>query len=321
MSNSNNGNEKPPRKLSEEAAVFNTFALVIRNKFAATPSSPTEHDHSSQTTEERIKRLDHLYNDSAYQVEKEMLTRLNNNGMVYGVACGLLTFGILRGGPKFIQRTLIRRNQQQQRNSSGYAFDQPAPGDVQFQKPGLLFRIIKLGLDLAVSTSAAAYGSAVFTDKAKLMNEMAEIPLVSGRSLIADELCDDFIDVYKGIPKKTWKKYEGKSEGLDAISGFVMNCMRRKVVEREIMEQNMSFGTTDEEIGGNNEDAKHVEIPNPGVSPDIHVEIQFGDKSEDVQVGRELEGDDDFAEFEDIFGATYVDDELDSTRDSDDDTR
>ena len=43
------------------------------------------------------------------------------------------------------------------------------------------------------------------------MNAMVEVPLVSVRSLIADELCDGFIDVYKGIPKKTWKKYMRES--------------------------------------------------------------------------------------------------------------
>jgi len=62
-----------------------------------------------------------------------------------------------------------------------------------------------------VSSSVAADSSAVFTDKAKLMNAMVEVPLVSVRSLIADELCDGFIDVYKGIPKKTWKKYMRES--------------------------------------------------------------------------------------------------------------
>jgi len=260
---------------------------------------------------------------------------MNNNGMVYGLSCGLLTFGILRGGPRFIQRTLLRRNQQQHTRSggsgsihnSGYTFDQPAREDMRAPKPGLLFRTIKLGLDLFVSSSMALYASAAFTDKAKLMTEMAEIPLVSGRSLISDELCDDFIHVYKGIPKKTWKKYEGKSEALDAITGFVMNCMRRKVVEREIMEQNRTFGMADEhEHGGGRHtrsgDELHVEIPSPGVSRDIHVEIQFGDKSEDLQVGRELEGgdDDDFSEF-DIFGTGFVDGESDSIRDDMDDRR
>jgi hypothetical protein len=330
-SNSNNGNGQPPKKLSDEAIIFNTFALIIRNKFSPTPASPTEHDHSAQTTEARIKRLDSLYNGPAYQVEKAKLTKMNNNGMVYGLACGLLTFGILRGGPKFIQRTLMRRHaiQQQQRNTTGYTFDHQAAAsndmNMNFKapKPGLLYRTIKLGLDLFVSTSMALYGSAAMTD-------MAEIPLVEGRSLIADELCDDFIDVYRGIPRKTWKKYEGKSEALDAISGFVMNCMRRKVVENEIMEQNRSFGMADshDEDGGkaasprSSGDELHPEIPSPGISRDMHVEIQFGDKSEDLQVGRELEsGDaDDFSEF-DIYGTGFGDGADSMTRDDTDGDR
>lgn len=76
-----------------------------------------------------------------------------------------------------------------------------------------------------------------------------------------------------------------------------------------------------EELGENNDDVdkhSHPEIPSHGVSTDIHVEIQFGDKSEDVHVGRELEDGVDFAEFEDMFGSSFVDDEADSmTHDKD----
>jgi hypothetical protein len=147
-------------------------------------------------------------------------------------------------------------------------------------------RTLKFSLDLFVSLSLAAYGSAYFTDTNKLMNDLADIPLVEGRSLISDELCDDFIDVYKSIPKRTWDKFDGKSEPLDAIGKFVKNCLRRHALEKKIIEEKRSFGSF-----GIDSESKKVEIPYPGVPRDIDVEIPWVDKSEDLINER---GDNDF---------------------------
>ena len=119
--------------------------------------------------------------------------------------------------------------------------------------------------------------------------------------MISDELCGDFIDVYRGIPKKTWKKHEGKP-AIDAISGFVMNCMRRQVVEKELREQKRSFGMMEEK------EDDHVAIPSPGVSPDIHVEVQWGDQSVDLEEGRDVHKDDDFFVSDDVFDLDGEDD-------------
>jgi len=145
---------------------------------------------------------------------------------------------------------------------------------------------------------------------------------VQGRSLISDGLCDDFIDVYRGIPKKTWDKHTGaearqrrareggdridQSDALDAISNFVKNCMRRKIVEKQIMEENHTFGILDD--GDDDGPDKHVEIPSPGVSPDIPVEIEWGDKSNDLEVEREF-GVDDFSDFAIGDGSTSYNEE------------
>lgn len=304
------------RKLSQEAAIFNTFALIVRNKFVLTPSSSSDPSNvsnngddsrnskpSSSTTtttaQDRINRLDELYSNPAYHAEKMMLQKMNNNGMIYGIACGIFTFGFLRSGPRLMQRYLNRRFAKNASNGSGnsgttvggYTFDRPGAqpsGDwntnhAQLPKrPGIFLRTIKLGLDLTLSLFVAAYGSLVFVDRKKLMDDMSKIPLVEGRSLISDELCDDFIDVYRGIPKKTWDTYQGKSDALDAISGFVMNCMRRQVVEKEILEQRRRFGMTtmededgDPDVVGQEQTRRHVEIPSPGVSSDIPVSIEW----------------------------------------------
>lgn len=142
-------------------------------------------------------------------------------------------------------------------------------------------RTLKFGLDVFVSLSLAAYGSAYFTDTNKLMNDLADIPLVEGRSLISDELCDDFIDIYKSIPKRTWDKYDGKSEPLDAIGKFVRNCLRRHALEKKIIEEKRSFGSF-----GIDSESKQVEIPYP-VPRDMDVEVPWVDKSEDLKNERD----------------------------------
>jgi len=312
---------------SEEAAIYRTFMLVIRNKFMDTPSSPSHEGGSNNNTAEasaRAKRLDEIYNSSAYAAEKNLLTGISNNGMVKGLCFGLGTFVFLRAGPKMMTRFLTRRFQNNNNHSNyngtngsgnvggGYQFDirNAAKGsssggggasqhiDPAIPRPGLFLRTIKFGLDAFVSISAAMYGSVYFTDTKRLMKEVSDIPLVSGRSLVSDELCDDFIDVYRAIPKKVWNKYDGQSESLDCITHFVKNCLRRQKVEREIVEDQKRFGSfgimndgsSESDSDGDVDVNRHVPIPPPGVSQDIQVEIPWLDKSDDIKVGRDPTG-------------------------------
>lgn len=357
--NSNKQPQQPPfssqqkAAVSEEAAIFNTFALIVRNKFVLGPSSSESQQQGKKqqgkqgqgqsskdrqdAAQERINRLDDLYSNPEYNAEKKMLQRMNNNGMVYGLACGLLTFGLLRSGPRLMQRYLNRKLMHPKSSNSGggssstygnnttvggYTFDQPTSSGGSLgpstttrggffkstTRGGIFLRTLKFGLDLTVSLFMAAYGSLVFVDRKKLMDDMSKIPLVEGRSLVSDELCDEFVDVYRRIPKHTWDKYEGKSDALDAIGGFVKNCIRREIVEKKILEKRRGFGMDvvqeEEEEEDSVKDEKehgalmrhtqrpkrrHVTIPSPGVSPDIPVRIEWIDSQggEDVIVGRE----------------------------------
>jgi hypothetical protein len=301
-------NDPSSRKgMSEEGVIFNTFLLVIRNKFVATPSSPSHEGIGTSNSNsgaglEKMKRLDELYKSSSYRAEKKKLEEMNNNGMVQGLAVGVVTFAFLRSGPRMMNRFLSSRSSSASRGTgtgnqgSGYQFNirnrqQMTNQHPDIPRPGFFFRTVKFGVDVLVSMTAAMYGAAYFLDREKTMKELSNIPLLEGRSLISDELCDDFIDVYRSIPKKTWDKYDGKSEPLDAIGQFVRNCLRRKMVEKEILEQNKTFGSS---FGmDDSEDDGHVDIPPPGVSADIEVDVQWIDRSEDRKFEREISiGDD-----------------------------
>ncbi len=323
------GGRSDDLNLSEEAAIYRTFMLIIRNKFVATPSSPSHEvnsrglsskgssdSDSASAANTQMKRLDELYNSPSYDAEKRLLTSISNNGMVKGLCFGLGTFIFLRSGPrimnKFLSRRLNNRSSSTGSNGNvggGYQFDIRNAGadgfsqrmEPQIPRPGLFLRTFKFGLDIMLSVSAAMYGSVYFVDTKKLMREVSDIPLVSGRSAVSDELCDDFIDVYKAIPKKIWNKYDGRSESLDSISRFVKNCLRRQKVEKKIIEERQEFGSFG--IDGDSElEDVHVPIPAPGVSPDIEIEIPWADKSEDIKVGIDPT---DFLEGEQSFETEY----------------
>eukprot|EP00559_Dactyliosolen_fragilissimus_P009664 CAMPEP_0184873372 /NCGR_PEP_ID=MMETSP0580-20130426/41807_1 /TAXON_ID=1118495 /ORGANISM="Dactyliosolen fragilissimus" /LENGTH=403 /DNA_ID=CAMNT_0027376273 /DNA_START=1133 /DNA_END=2344 /DNA_ORIENTATION=- len=175
--------------------------------------------------------------------------------------------------------------------------------DGSFQKPGLLLRTLLLGVDVLVATSVAMYSSAIFMDKSKFMKDLSEIPLVEGRSIISDELCEDFIDVYKSIPQKTWKKFEGEGDAsvddvvdvqegekevLEAIGNFVRNCLRRQMYEEELRREEVSQSEWDSSASRHSSSIP-IDIPHPGVPPDREVHIAWGDSSEDLKEERILE--------------------------------
>jgi len=348
----NNTDGQPkPKRMSEQAAIFNTFALIIRNKFssggepeAATnevPNGDMDTDRKNpKQLEHRLKKLDEAYKSPLYQAEKAMLQELNNNGFGKGLMCGVGTFLFLRSGPRLLRRYIaknskpitahpVRNSGNSNVNVGGYSFDKTSgrmgmemPGNSAEMIPqsGLFFRTIKFGLDVVGSVYMALFASAYFTNKKKLLNDMSQIPLVEGKSLLSDELCDDFIDVYRGIPKRTWEKYEGLElngegdgvEALTAIGIFVKNCLKRQAKENEILEEHRAFGIMEAESdttdGAVVRKDNHPAIPSPGVSPDTPFAIEWGDNSDDVTVGKERHRDDfdldDFGEvgFDDLFG-------------------
>ena len=139
--------------------------------------------------------------------------------------------------------------------------------------PTKSWRTIKFSLDVLLSMSFGMFGTSYFLNWRKIMNELVDIPLVEGRSALSDETCNDFIDLYKSMPKRTWDKFDGESESLDAIGQYVRNCLKRREIEKKLLAERNEFGSFDI----SSED--HIAIPSPGVPADIDVEIPWVDKS------------------------------------------
>jgi len=274
-----------PREQTNDATILASFVKIVSSKFR---------------DPESVQRLDSLYNKKEYAAEKARLTTINNNGMGWGIAAGLGTFVFFRRGPRWISTYLMKRGHRVGQGGggvgptggptagSGYKFEASTSvspfqsgknqgGSAGFQnprKPSLILRGLKLCLDLFVSTTVALYSSAVFTDKKKLVGDVADLPLVEGRSLLADELCGDFSREYRAIPQEVWAKHRGETPILNAIEEFVINCKRREMFEKQIKAERGI------QVGGAGD---HVIIPPPGVPRDSVITIEdvlAGDSSE-----------------------------------------
>jgi len=295
-----------PDKREEETEIFNRFTAIVKTKF----------------TNSNIKQLDELYKRPEFASEKRILNEMNSIGLSKGMLSGLACFAFLRISPRLISNYLRRRVAgggdinnssasknpfQQSSSSSGYKFDSFPASSQNEERPGLIFRGVRLMLDTFVSMSIGAYASIYFTDTNKMMEKFEKIPLVEGRSLLSEQLCHDFTKEFKSYGKQFWNgrhhamttdnSDNGGGEGgefRELIQGFVANCRRREIYEKDIR-QEQGLGANDEVI-----------VSSPGVPQDILVTLDDLFSTKDLthnEDGDDANGDD--------FFDTYLDDSSD----------
>ena len=230
--------------------------------------------------------------------EQKIISRITGMGLREGIFAAIASFVVLRRGPKIIGRWVQRRNQQRSsfssdafggtsaRNNTSYELSDPtklinnnannpfrnaANGNRHFPRPrGFLSRSIWFVFDTVLSVMVGANVSMVFTDKNAIRQEIAELPLVSGRSLVADTLCDEMVEELKKLKEEKNPTYqrlerinrENTTEPtaaafyMSGVTLFCQNCERRRYLEKCIRE----------ETGLNK--TSPVKIPFPGVPKD-----------------------------------------------------
>lgn len=132
-------------------------------------------------------------------------------------------------------------------------------------------------VDATVSLFVAANVSWMMTDKDKIRSILADIPLVEGRSVISDELCDDAISTYYQTPKEIWTKNRESNDPnattLQLIQTFVKNCEKRSAFENTLKKQHQL--SPDEPVS----------IPSPGVPRDFEFEKVSNFTDDEDQTG------------------------------------
>ena len=282
----------------EEMALFARFKMVASTKL----------EQLARQSEETGINLKADIKLKMGEEEQKILYRQNGMGLKEGVAAGIVTLIVLRRGPIYMSRWLQKRALQQQHAAngtkpppqSGMNVPPPPRGDGSYQlsnpnnvsnannpfqrvqnpegpprSKSIVLRSIWFGFDALLSLMVAASVSMAYTDADKLRRELVEIPLVTGRSLVSDTLCDDItaelqkvqqedLPVYSRLQQLLDDQRAGRSDTpqtpaafyLESIQHFTENCQRRRAMEKRIRQ----------EQGLDNRDS--VDIPPPGVPRD-----------------------------------------------------
>ncbi len=209
----------PPfdNSLSEDEKVVQTFAACLQEKIEGKVFSP-------QTKEGKIVKDAILY-----------------PGAYIGALSAIAGFAVLRRGPVYMMNRMSARQHMMNPNKTGKA-------PVYEESP--LAKIVGGTFDAAMAALIGFSTWTVFVDKKTALMNMADIPLIEGKSDISDKLCGDFIHIYRDIRPNFWKEHT--DDTIVAIRRFVNNCEKRQAYEGRLRRE-MGFGFQD--------DGQPIELP------------------------------------------------------------
>lgn len=253
--------------------------------------------------------------------EQRIISDMAGVGLREGILASIASFVVLRRGPKYIGRWVQRRRRHQQTPSSSSFFQSNTLGTTsvhsnasyqlkhpkdltnavinntnpfqqaanarqnKFPRPvGFLRRSIWFVFDSVLSLMIGANVSMLFTDKDAIRQQIVELPLVSGRSLTADTLCDEVVEELQKVREEkdpTFERLEKISKEkmtepttasfyMEGIVLFCQNCERRRYLESCIREESGLEKTVP------------VKIPSPGVPKDSPRLVTMNDGKENV---------------------------------------
>jgi len=132
-------------------------------------------------------------------------------------------------------------------------------------------------------------GASNYEGDRNIFKDISRIPLVEGRSIVAETICDEWIDVaYNQTPRNFWKNVQIEKEngnsGLKdprawtAIADFAINCQKRNAYSKIIREHER---LADDVIIDLEVQPRQTIIPSPGVPIDTSTsEDLFSDSVE-----------------------------------------
>lgn len=265
--------QKQLRERKEEILMFERFKNVATSKLEAMTVQSEQAGTKYQLGE----------------YEKKVLRQMNGMGIKEGIAAGIVTFFVLRRGPIYVARWVYKRRLAQRQSNAHIGGDVTSTGTVQQQPPlsttmkppiseggyqlsnpniaatknpfqiarnpdfprskNFFIRSIWFAFDTVLSLMMAASVSMAYTDTDKIRQDLIELPLVPGRSLTADALCDEIVAELQKVREEDLSAYRrltklnsiGKktpaSFYLEGIIGFSENCQRRRYAERHLRQE------------------------------------------------------------------------------------
>lgn len=232
--------------------------------------------------------------------ERKILWQVNNFGLLEGSVAGIVTLITLRRARSAIMRRMLQQRnrmaqqqhsgvpppsanhvrnspfqqQQQQLPSSSSNFSSSSGNAAGNGPMSPIFNLFGWILDATVSFSIAATVSLMYTDQGQIMQKIANIPSVPGRSIVAEEFCPSALQTYQEIMLSSQKQQQQtgnheearqqqavlgdpRSPYLKALVQFTKNCQRRAAYENQLRQD---YG---------HRQHGPVDIPPPGVPENV----------------------------------------------------
>jgi hypothetical protein len=258
----------PPRNnLSDDELLAKTFIDLMQLKF-------------DRGEFERIRREQH---------DRKGVHKVMRPGMIMGGISAVVTFVALRRLPKRFMNNSLAKPESFWHGRDGNPFYQIVrkqgpwwpnvktnrDGTTTFRE-GWFLSPLFIAVDAVAACAMGCVVTVVATPKIKLFEAAADIPLTHGRSAISDTLCSDFIVNYKRLPKELWTPKKLKRDDVTTnIKRFVENCQRRQQMEKQLR-SNAALSENEA-----------VEIPYPGVPPNLILEVEESPDEVVVSVDRQ----------------------------------
>lgn len=182
--------------------------------------------------------------EKASEAEKEVMMNILSKGVVWGVVGGISSISFIRTAPRLAARLFTR---------PGAGARGPLQQPVVNKNLGYY---VGGALDVTMGVLWGAllwYGS---TPTKYIYEQNAALPLLPGRSHIADVLCTDTIRYFQESPRELWSRY-GKNEQVDGWKKFIDSCRRRQKYEVQLRQE---LGYSEDQP---------VDIPATGVPKDM----------------------------------------------------
>ncbi len=204
----------PPQSVAE---IIQRFLDVTQNKLIEVTNEKRHKVYSNSETVEDFREELHLL-------------KPHTKPILWGIGTALTLFASFR----FSKFTGALRVKRRYGYGVGYEFENLKKGssvgknsnDATKQQ---MSNLASIPADLFLSTVVGLSATMFLTEVDKLQKDLASLPLIKGRSLIAEELCEDFIKEYKEIPEEVLNTDEAlQSDSLRNIKMFVDNCQTRK---------------------------------------------------------------------------------------------
>lgn len=242
------------KERKEEMVLFDRFKRIASAKLEAMTRQSEESGIKFQMGEQ----------------EKQVFRQMSGMGIKEGIAAGIVTFFVLRKGPIYVSRWVYRRRLAKQAppGDGSYQLSPPTtpttastsasastnPFQVALRPDfprsrNVVLRTIWFAFDSVLSLMMAASVSMAYTDTDKIRQQLLELPLLEGRSLTADALCDDIVKELQKVKAERNPAYERLTKFnrmgektpasfyLEAIEEFCQNCQRRRFVEQRLRQE------------------------------------------------------------------------------------